>query len=524
MGPSELNLFACRMRALCNEMGVLLRQSAVSTNIKDRLDYSCAVFDERGRLIAQAEHIPVHLGSMAYAMQDIVSGFDWQPGDCLVLNNPFLGGTHLPDVTLVSPLFVAGNCVAFVANRAHHANIGADQPGSMPVSTHIDEEGIIIGPSFLLRGDELQSDTIQAISVLVSEPPNDFENWRSHPDLADFFAQTSANRRGLMTLAAHINQMGTEHFTEMVDALNDYGARLSQKSLRQISDGVYQFSDQMDGTNAAGTSLQLCLKLTATDGRLAFDFSGTSEQAENNLNCPLPVTCASVFYVIRSLLPEHAPSCDGLFSSVSINAPEGSLLNARHPAAVAAGNVETSMRIVDVVLGALAGALPEQIPAAAQGTMNNVAMGGRTETGASRTWDYYETIAGGLGAGTNNDGLSCVQAHMTNTLNTPIETLELHYPLQIERYAWRHGSGGDGFRSGGDGVIREYKFLEQTEVSLLTERRKHAPWGLAGGEAGSTGENRLNDEPLPSQTMFTAKAGDILTIATPGGGGFGTAR
>ena len=524
MGPAELNLFASRMRALCDEMGVFLRQSAVSTNIKDRLDYSCAIFDRHGCLIAQAEHIPVHLGSMAYAMKHIVAAFDWRPGDGLIVNNPFLGGTHLPDVTLISPLFIGEECIAFVANRAHHANIGADQPGSMPVSTHIEEEGIIIDPCFLFRDNALQSEAIATISKISAQPPADFEGWRSHPDLADFFAQSSANRHALGALGDYVRRLGVDGFAVRIEALNAYGTALSHKSLCQISNGTHSFSDQMDGTDARGRPLKICLQLEAKDGRLHFDFSGTSKQASNNLNCPLPVTAAAVFYVVRALLPAHAPSCDGLFSSVQITALEGSLLNARFPAAVAAGNVETSMRIVDVVLGALAPALPESVPAAAQGTMNNVAMGGRTDRGASRSWDYYETIAGGLGAHATGDGLSCAQAHMTNTLNTPIETLELHYPIRMQRYAIRRGSGGQGLWRGGDGVIRTYVFLESTEVSLLTERRRHAPWGLAGGMDGACGENWLNDEPLPSQKMFTAETGDCLSIHTPGGGGYGKPR
>lgn len=524
MDVIELNLFASKIEAICNEMGVVLRQASISTNIKDRLDYSCAVFDQRGGLIAQAAHIPVHLGSMAYAMKDLVGRFDWQPEDCLVVNNPFSGGTHLPDVTLVSPLFVQGQLAAFAANRAHHANIGADQPGSMPVSTSILDEGLIIGPCFLFRADGLQADAVAALASLTTEVPEHFDDWRTHPSLADFFAQASANRRALVSLQPLVEKSGLSSFQKLTAALNSYGAKLATESLRIIPDGCYSFCDYMDKEEAEGTPLKIQLSLTANQGQLTFDFAGTSPQAGNNLNCPISVTAAAVLYVVRALMPVYAPTCTGLFSSVKLQVPEVSLLNARYPAAVAAGNVETSMRIVDVVLGALAPALPMQIPAAAQGTMNNVALGGRLKTGASFDWDYYETIAGGLGAHAQSAGLSAVQAHMTNTLNTPIESLELHYPLRIKRYALRRGSGGAGAKVGGDGVIRTFEFLEPTHMSLLTERRRLAPWGLAGGAAGQQGKNIFNGKALDSQAEMLAQPGDVLSIHTPGGGGYGSSH
>lgn len=520
----ELNLFANRMGAVCDEMGVVLRRASVSTNIKDRLDYSCAVFDQAGGLIAQAAHIPVHLGSMAYAMRGLASEFDWQPGDCLLINNPFAGGTHLPDVTLISPFFVQSRLRAFVANRAHHADIGADQPGSMPVSESILDEGLILGPCFLLRADGLQAEAIADLANLTDDTPARFEDWRSHPHLADFFAQTSANRRGLMSLEAVVAQLGEDDFQKLIGSLNDYGRRLAMESLRVIPDGRHCFSDQMDKEDTRGEPLRIQLALTADKGRLTFDFSGTSPQSRSNLNCPVSVTAAAAFYVVRTLLPAHTPTCDGLFSSINLQVPATSLLNAEYPAAVAAGNVETSMRIVDVILGALAEALPQRIPAAAQGTMNNVALGGRLKTGASFVWDYYETIAGGLGAHADGDGLSAVQAHMTNTLNTPIESLELHYPLRIKRYALRRGSGGIGKTAGGDGVVRVFEFLEPTHLSLLTERRRFAPWGLAGGNDGRCGENLLNGKALDSQVVLLAQPGDELSIHTPGGGGYGQAN
>lgn len=521
MDTVKLHIFSSRVSAVCNEMGLILKQTAVSPNIKDRLDYSCAIFDSEGGLIAQAAHIPVHLGSIAYAMQDLVHRFDWHPEDCLIVNNPFMGGTHLPDITLVSPLFVADERVAFVVSRAHHANIGADQPGSMPVSKSIEEEGLLLGPDFLLRNGQLNPLILEQLSTLVERPAKSIEAWASHPELADFFAQISANKRGLHRLAVLIDQLGVTPFKRFSEALNDYGGRLASASLTTIRDGCYQFSDLMDDDGWGGPPLAIHLKLTVAAGRLTFDFAGTASRATGNLNCPLPVTAAAVLYVIRGLLPEHAPTCRGVFESVELQVPGGCLLDAQYPAAVAAGNVETSMRIVDVVLGALAQALPERVPAAAQGTMNNLAMGHRGSKD-SPGWDYYETIAGGTGAHSKGDGLSAVQAHMTNTLNTPVESLELHYPLRVKRYLLRQGSGGLGRYRGGDGVIREFEFTAPTSISLLTERRTQRPWGLAGGKPGQAGENRLNGEVLPSKLNRTVKAGEVLTIMTPGGGGFGT--
>lgn len=523
MDVVDLNLFSSRIRAICGEMGVVLQRSAISTNIKDRLDYSCALFDTRGDLIAQAAHIPVHLGSMAYAMADLVASFDWQSDDCLIVNNPFLGGTHLPDVTLISPCFVDDECLGFVATRAHHANIGAEQPGSMPVSSSILDEGLIIGPAFLLRAGRFQPAVVKQLETLTTTPPASPGDWATHPDFADFFAQLSANRKGLFGLHALLQEVGVERFRASTAALNDYGRRLAKASLSVIPNGRYGFEDVMDDDGLGGDALKICLQMAVADGAMRLDFTGTSQQAKGNLNCPLPVTSAAVFYVVRALMPDSVPTCAGLFSSVQLNVPIGCLLNATWPAAVAAGNVETSMRIVDVMLGALAPVLPERIPAAAQGTMNNLAMGGRTEAGASADWDYYETIAGGLGGHAAGKGLSAVQAHMTNTLNTPVESLELHYPLRLKRYAIRKGSGGKGKHRGGDGVVREFEFLEPASVSLLTERRKQSPWGLAGGSAGSRGVNRLNGKPIAGKAAFNVKPADVLSLCTPGGGGYGKA-
>lgn len=509
MTPIDLAILISRVESVCQEMGVVLRRAAFSPNIKDRLDFSCALFNDQGELFAQAAHIPVHLGSMAYAMADIVDGHDWEPGDMLVVNDPYLGGTHLPDVTLVSPLFVAGTLLAFVCNRAHHANIGASTPGSMPLSTTLAEEGLIIPPTFLVkRGQQVPA----VIATL-----RDLDSGCGHV-FGDFSAQMSANRIGILRLTQLIENTGVKNFLRGVDEINAYGDRLFRNTLARIPPGIYAFTDLMDDDGCATRDIPITVKVTVTDEFIDVDFTGTADQVEGNINCPISVAAAAVFYVFRCLLPPQTPACAGTFKRIRLSAPRRCLVNAERPAAVAAGNVETSMRIVDVVLGALAKVLPDIIPAAAQGTMNNVAMGSRSR---SHSWDYYETIAGGMGGSSARHGLTGVQSHMTNTLNTPIESLEMHYPVRINRYLINRGSGGDGLNPGGDGLIREYEFLAPTEITLLSERRRHPPWGLNGGRDGMRGENRFNGEVIAGKCHFRAAAGDTLVIFTPGGGGWG---
>jgi N-methylhydantoinase B len=512
MDSIELSLFASRIEAVCEEMGVVLRRTAFSPNIKDRLDFSCAVFDAAGELCAQAAHIPVHLGSMAFAMRDIVGSVAWGEGDMVVLNDPFLGGTHLPDVTLIAPLFVAGELTGFVANRAHHADIGGNAPGSMPLSKSLEEEGVIIPPTHLLRGGELDEALLDRI---VGSTGND------HELRGDFAAQLSANRSGGARLGELVRGMGVVAYREAVRELNDYAERLARSALATIPDGAYCFADCLDDDGLGHRDLAIVARVTVEQDTIRVDFCGTAPQTAGNVNCPLSVAAAGVYYVFRCLMPEQTPACAGAFRAITLSAPEGCLLNARRPAAVAAGNVETSSRVVDVICGALAQAIPEQIPAASHGSMNNLAMGSRGGDG-QRKWDYYETIGGGMGAGASGGGLSALQTHMTNTLNTPIEVLEMNYPLRLRRYAVRRGSGGAGRRRGGDGLLREFEFLAPAEVTLLTERRTHAPWGLAGGESGAVGENCLNGEPLPGKVRVSVVSGDRLAIATPGGGGWGT--
>ena len=508
MDAIELSIFASRLNAVCEEMGAVLQRAAFSPNIRDRLDFSCAVFDAGGELCAQAAHIPVHLGSMAFAMRDIVRRQDWQPGDMVILNDPFLGGTHLPDVTLIAPLFVAGECLGFVVNRAHHADIGAQSPGSMPLSRSLEEEGLVIPPTRLLVGGEVDAAQLRRITAA------------SHADAGgegDLAAQISANRNGLRRLQALIEVMGVAAWREGLAGLNDYAERLALSALAVIPDGEYRFADCMDDDGLGNQDIPVCVTLSVAGGRVRADFSGTAAQVTGNINCPLSVAAAAVYYVFRCLMPARTPACAGAFRPITVQAPEGCLLNARRPAAVAAGNVETSTRVVDVVMGALARALPERMPAASHGSMNNLAMGQRGDN----AWDYYETLGGGSGAGPRGPGASAIQTHMTNTRNTPVEVLETHYPLRVRRYALRRDSGGHGRHAGGDGLIREFEFLQPAHVTLLSERRRHAPWGLAGGQPGKPGRNCLNRKPLAGKVSLEVKAGDVLSMETPGGGGWG---
>ncbi|MCI0401098.1 MAG: hydantoinase B/oxoprolinase family protein [Gammaproteobacteria bacterium] len=505
MDPVELSLFSSRMQAVCGEMGAILKRTAFSPNIKDRLDFSCAVFDAEGQLCAQAAHIPVHLGSMAYAMADVVEPLEWRKGTVVILNDPFLGGTHLPDVTLIAPLFSGSYHLGFVANRAHHADIGAATPGSMPLADALEDEGIIIPPSYLMRDGEICEPLMVDILRHTRNPS------MGRGDLA---AQVSANLVGLKRLEELVSRMGKDDYCRALDALNHYGESLAVEGLRDIPTGTYCFHDVMDDDGQGRRDIPIRVTLTVLPGQVCVDFGGTAEQVRGNINCPLSVAAAGVYYAFHCLMPMHTPACAGSFRPITLKAPKGCLLNAQRPAAVAAGNVETSTRVVDVILGALSQALPKRIPAASHGTMNNIAMG-------SEHWDYYETLGGGMGAGRDGGGLGGVQTHMTNTRNTPVEVVEMYYPLRIRRYALRDHSGGVGWRAGGDGLEREYEFLAETTVTLLTERRRHAPWGLNGGGDGQRGVNLLNDHPLAGKVSFSARCGDRLTIKTPGGGGWG---
>ena len=514
MNPVELSIFANRIEAVCDEMGAALQRAAFSPNIRDRLDYSCAVFDASGELCAQAAHIPVHLGSMAFAMRGIVEAIDWQDGDMVILNDPYMGGTHLPDVTVIAPVFIDKQVLGFVANRAHHADIGAEQPGSMPLSTSLQQEGLVIQPLKLVEHDVINEAQMKRLMASMRNPAE---------SKGDFSAQIAANRRGHKRLSELIQQLGAQQYIHALAALNNYAEQLAISCFNEIPDGEYHFSDVLDDDGLGDTDIEIEACIVVKQGKVLVDFNGTSSQVRGNVNCPISVTAAAVYYVFRCLLPTQAPACAGSFRTISITADSGSLLNAVFPAAVAAGNVETSTRIVDVVLGALAQAIPEKIPAASHGSMNNLAMGS-TGDEAGQAWDYYETIGGGMGASSVADGVDAVQTHMTNTLNTPIESLEMTFPLRIHRYQVRRGSGGKGAHEGGSGIVREFEFLQPANATLLTERRSHAPWGLQGADSGMSGQNLLNQKAIKAKQNFSLQPGDILTIKTAGGGGWGENR
>ncbi|MFK5912903.1 MAG: hydantoinase B/oxoprolinase family protein [Woeseiaceae bacterium] len=507
----ELSLFTGRLNAVCDEMGAVLQRAAFSPNIRDRLDFSCAIFDAAGDLCAQAAHIPVHLGSMAYAMQGIVTQIDWHAGDMVIVNDPFLGGTHLPDITLIAPVFYQNKLIAFIANRAHHADIGADSPGSMPLSKSLDEEGIIIPPTHLIEKGAMNTEFMNSLLGATRS---------GSAAQGDFAAQVSANITGVTRLELMIislcGEEGEVPFLNALTELNYYGERLAHSVIKDIPDGEYSFSDVMDDDGLGHFELKIAATITVKNEKVHVDFAGTCEQTEGNINCPLSVAAAAVYYVFRCLMPKQTPACAGTFRPITLSAPEGSLVNAKRPAAVAAGNVETSTRLVDVVMGALAKALPNKIPAASHGSMNNLAMGSVTEG-----WDYYETMGGGMGASSQGDGIDAVQTHMTNTRNTPIEVMETNYPIRVKKYAIRKNSGGQGVHQGGDGLIREFEFLKPTNVTLLTERRLTSPWGLNGGLDGACGQNKLNENVLTPKICIDVNKGDVLTIKTPGGGGWG---
>ena len=510
MNSIELSLFSSRLNAVCDEMGAVLQRAAFSPNIRDRLDFSCAVFDAKGELCAQAAHIPVHLGSMAYAMKDIVRQLNWREGDMVIVNDPFLGGTHLPDITLIAPVYFQGQLLAFIANRAHHADIGADSPGSMPLSKSLDEEGLIIPPTHLIKQGKMNN-------AFMAEILNAIRSGSAAQ--GDFSAQISANNAGVDRLTALLTSLGSNRFLTALSDLNDYGERLAQSVIKNIPDGVYRFNDVMDDDGLGHFDLTISTTISIKADKVHVDFNGTTAQTAGNINCPLSVAAAAVYYVFRCLMPEQTPACAGTFRPITLAAPEGCLLNAKRPAAVAAGNVETSTRIVDVVMGALAQALPDKIPAASHGSMNNLAMGSITDA-----WDYYETMGGGMGAGSTSDGIDAVQTHMTNTRNTPIEVMETNYPVRIKQYAIRKHSGGEGLHKGGDGLIREFEFLKPANVTLLTERRLTPPWSLNGGLNGGCGQNLLNGKALTPKVCLDVQKGDCLTIKTPGGGGWGASQ
>jgi N-methylhydantoinase B len=511
----ELTIFHKLFAAVAEEMGIVLKRSAFSPNIKERRDYSCAVCTSAGELLAQAAHIPVHLGALPRTMARILPEFPLAEGDVLLLNDPYWGGTHLPDLTLIAPVYDAGQLAFYLVNRAHHADVGGKSPGSMPLARDLRDEGVIIPPTYLCRGGRLDEAFLTDLLGRMRVP----EERRG-----DLAAQLAALHRGQARLPELSGRYGLKKLLAMSRALLDYSQRAMEELVSVIPDGVYSFVDFLDDDGYGQDDLAIALTLTIAGKTAVLDFTGACDQVAGGVNTVPAVAEAAAYYVFIALLAEHYPINQGCFRPLTVVTRPGSLLDPNFPAPVAAGNVETSQRLVDVVLGALAQAWPDAIPAASQGTMNNLAFGGvHPETG--REFTYYETIAGGMGGRLHQPGLSGVHTHMTNTRNTPVEVLENDYPILVERYALRKNSGGGGRFPGGQGLIRDFHFLGQVAVSLLSDRRRHGPYGLNGGDPGAPGANlRLTDtgeQTLPGKINLSLPAGSRLSIRTPGGGGWG---
>ncbi|MFN2252043.1 MAG: hydantoinase B/oxoprolinase family protein [Anaerolineae bacterium] len=514
--PAALEVFRHRITAVAEAMGATLQRAAYSPNIKERLDFSCAVFDDSGRLLAQAAHIPVHLGAMPAAVEAAARRVrEWRPGDVVALNDPYMGGSHLPDITTVAPVFAPGRSSpsVLVATRAHHADVGGAAPGSLPLARDLFGEGLVLPPVRLVRGGTLDDDLVAVICGNSRTP----EERRG-----DLGAQLAAHHAGQGRLTELLADDPTA-FAESCSDLLAYTERRARARLALLADGRYSFSDVLDGDGRSPAHLRVSVAVDVAGSDLTFDFAGTAPQAAGGVNAPLAVTHSAVYYVVACLLGD-VPVNAGTFAPVAIDAPAGTLVNPRPPAPVAAGNVETSQRIVDVVLGALHQAAPQLVPAASQGTMNNLTVGGWDER-TGRAFTYYETIGGGAGASATRPGASALQVHMTNTLNTPVEALETAYPLRVERYTVRRASGGPGEHAGGDGIERAIRFLMPATATLVTERREVAPWPLAGGGHGARGENSLIRDgavtELPGKVTLDVDAEDVLVVRTPGGGGWG---
>ncbi len=527
--PILLELYRHRLEGVADEMGVTLRRTSHSPNIKERLDFSCAVFDEGGALVAQAAHIPVHLGAMPASVEAARAAVDtWAEGDVVVLNDPYAGGTHLPDVTMVSPVFVGSQNMPafFVASRAHHADVGGMTPGSLPLATELVQEGTIIPPVKLYDGGT-RNDALFRILLRNVRTPEERRG--------DLAAQRAAHSVGAERLQALADSHGANEVTTYARHLQAYSERRARAALSDWPSGTYAFADELevDGDE----TVPIHVTATVEGDAVRFDFAGTGDAVDGNLNAVLPITKSACYYVVQGLTEGEIPVNAGSVAPVSVAAPEGSLVHATPPHAVAGGNVETSQRIVDTVLGALAQALPGCVPAAGQGTMNNLTLGGtRPERSGEvvsglrpdgAAFAYYETIGGGMGAHSDGDGLSGVHVHMTNTLNTPVEALEQTYPFRIVAYRLRSGSGGAGRFRGGDGLVRVYELLVPTTATMLSTRRVTAPWGRADGKNGAPGRTVLvhpdgREEELPAHFSRTLPAGSRMRVETPGGGGFGT--
>ncbi|UCD41982.1 MAG: hydantoinase B/oxoprolinase family protein [Chloroflexota bacterium] len=541
--PIRLEVFKNVFAAVAEEMGVVLRKSSYSPNIKERRDYSCALFDPTGKMIAQAAHIPVHLGSMPLSVLAAIEKFKisptaddpqatnhgFVPGDIVVLNDPYQGGTHLPDITFVSPVFTSDEnktlklgtsedpiLLGYVASRAHHADVGGMTPGSMPVAREIIQEGLIIPPLKLFEAGRRNRAAWDLILANVRTPEE---------RAGDLWAQIAANIRGGIRLQEITAKYGIDQVHFFMQELLSYTESMTRHLLAKIPDGIYEFEDFLDGDGIIDKPISIAVRIMIAGDEAEVDFSESAPQQSGSVNAVYAITLSAVYYVFRCLIGLDVPNNSGCLVPIKVIAEPGSVVNALPPAPVAGGNVETSQRIVDVLLGALAKAVPDKIPAASQGTMNNITIGG-WDPNKGRSFTYYETIGGGIGARIDADGPSGMHSHMTNTLNTPVEALEYAYPLQVIQYGIRENSGGFGKYCGGDGLIREIESLVESQVTLLTERRRLPPYGLSGGDPGSLGENQIiesgKEKVLRGKGTNVLKAGDRLVVKTPGGGGFGS--
>jgi len=516
VNPVQLEIFKSLFHSIAEEMGATLKRTAFSPNIKERRDYSCAVFDRDGNMVSQGDHMPVHLGSMPLSVQAAIRNRKIGPGDMVILNDPYAGGTHLPDITLVSGVFDRKTLRFYVASRAHHSDVGGMSPGSMPVAEEIYQEGLRIPPVHLMRSGVINKDVLDLILLNVRTP------LEREGDLSAMFA---ANRTGEHRLMETITRYGWAQVQRYVHEILNYSERMTRIAIRNIPEGTYDAEDFLDDDGVGDAPIRIAVKIRIRSDEAIVDFSGSDPQAAGSINAVYAITASAVFYVFRTLVDVPIPSNAGGMRPLQIIAPPGTIVNARPPAAVCGGNVETSQRIVDVLYKCLAKALPNRIPAASQGTMNNLTFGG-VDPRSGESFAYYETVCGGMGARPGMDGISGIHTHMTNSMNTPVESFEHDYPARVVRYGLRKNSGGTGKYRGGDGVVREIQFLTRAQMTILSDRRKIAPYGLQGGGSGQVGRNRMvrsrgRIEDVSSKCIVWVEAGDTFSIETPGGGGWG---
>jgi N-methylhydantoinase B/oxoprolinase/acetone carboxylase alpha subunit len=520
LDPVEFEIFKNFFVSIAEEMGVTLCRTGFSPNIKERLDYSCAIYDSRGETIAQGDHLPVHLGAMPLSVRAAIDYVPMEPGDIVVLNDPFRGGTHLPDITVVSPVFLTkkGTPAFYVANRAHHSDVGGMSPGSMPLAREIYQEGLIIPPVKLVRRGEVVPDVMAMILANVRTPLE---------REGDITAQIASNRVGENRLREIVARYGRATVERYATAAQDYTEKVLRATIRDIPDGEYRFEDALDDDGFGHGPIRIRVAVRIGPDSATVDFTGSDPQTQGGVNANFAITLSASLYAFRCLVTDDVLYNAGIARAVTVIAPKGSIVNAQRPAAVAGGNVECSQRITDVVLGALSQALPYVVPAASQGTMNNVTLGG-VDPRTGTPFAYYETIGGGMGGRRGLAGISGVHTHMSNTRNTPVEAIEHYLPVRIRRYGLRSGSGGAGRFPGGEGIVREYEVLCDTTATVLSERRRSQPYGAQGGAAGASGRNiaeRADGSTLDvgGKVTLRLQSGDRLRVETPGGGGYGRA-